>query len=170
MKKIGLLALIAVLVLGLLGVGYAWTTQNMTVQGQAVTGTTLAEFYIGGSAYGPYYNQRDMVYGTTWGSYGAQSFYVTIYNAYSSASVSNIPVTILNAGTVPLVVTGLTVTDWHGYPASTVSFTPPAGNINVGATGIGYITVTLPSNFDAYVAGGGDTAPIFTAALSYTAP
>jgi len=170
MKKVGFIVLAVVLALGLVGAAYAWASQSMTVSGYAMTGTASIEFVNGGQALGPYYNAGDMVYGQTQGTVGAGNFDVQIYNAYSNATVQNIPFTVQNNGTVPVVVSGGTVTSWNGYPASTVTVTPPAGQINVGATGVGYVSVTLPSNFDAFVNGGGDNAPVFTLALAYSAP
>jgi hypothetical protein len=139
----------------------------MTIQGYAQTGTADAVFSYGGTAYGPYYGIGDLVYGVTSGS--GSTVNVVVYNAYSNAEVDNIPFTVVNDGTVPVMFTSAVVTNWNGYPASAVAITLPAGQVNVGASATGFITIKLAGNFNDYVTGGGDEPNVATISLSYVA-
>ena len=151
MKKIGLIALMAVLVLGLLGVGYAWTAQSAYVNDSVVTGQTAGGFYYGSQ--GRNFNVTDSLgivhpvtaYITNYlGTYDLLA--LSIGNEYPGCVITNANLfAVWNYGTIPCTAANATLVSWD--PNFTViTFVPPTGSIMPGtgnpAWGTGSITMT----------------------------
>jgi predicted ribosomally synthesized peptide with SipW-like signal peptide len=107
MKKIGLIALIVVLSLGIIGVGYAAWSANLTVNGQVKTGSfnvTIA----GGTPILPN-TYTTVTYGSTTGVDGNNCPLSITLNLVAPGTYV-IPLTIHNLSTIPVNITGDSVT------------------------------------------------------------
>jgi hypothetical protein len=113
MKKIGLLALVLVLALGVLGVGYAAWDHNLTVGATVYTGSAKAEFSNTLMNAGAYNNpSNNECYATAVPDLADPTILdVTVYHAFPGALVQNLPYYITNVGDVPITVNSLTLSD-----------------------------------------------------------
>jgi hypothetical protein len=149
MKKIGLIALIVVLALGIIGVGYAAWSQTLTATGTVNSGTFKADFTTAvtddlGTAYGTGVVDPKIAgtyNGTTWSVATSSTQDVgwttapQISSSIVSGPVDTLAVTINNA--------------YPGYYSTTYFVIKNNGsvplNLTVPATGAGSLTVTTTS-------------------------
>lgn len=108
-KRVKFISLMLILVLGLLGVGYAAWTDALTVEGTVDTGTLKVNVSGSGSGNGNYEVVEDV-------SYDSQGNTVTfeISNLYpregdDGEDYAWVSITVKNDGTIPAKVTGITV-------------------------------------------------------------
>lgn len=126
MKKVGLIVIALVLVLGSLGVGYALWTQTINVNGTVLTGDLKAEFAGTDIATGsPFIDAYNLVTYTTSGN-NSGTLTVTLKNAYPGM-VATIPIVIHNNGSIP--IGGIA-------PLSTLSNLPTDSSVVVNGTAL----------------------------------
>jgi hypothetical protein len=122
MKKIGLIVILVVLVLGIIGVGYAAWSQNINVTGNVGTGsyivkiaqpTTATAYNEGGSI--PLSGTATITVGSVTPDGPSAGFSVTIANGYPGLVV-NVPYTITETGSIPANITAMTINSvtWTG--------------------------------------------------------
>ncbi len=159
MKKIGLIALIVVLTLGIIGVGYAAWSQVLNISGNVSTGNLAATIGSNGSF------TSSVGYATIVdGGSTATDLIVTISNA-APGNVFTIPWKISNTGTIPVnaVASVATVTPTSGADAASgdlvVAGTPGTiTNLNSPTQGgtttvTGSLTITVQSSAPNVVGG-----------------
>jgi hypothetical protein len=118
MKKLGLIAIIAVIALGAVGVGYAAWSQNFSITGNVATGKYDVVLTTGTATIINNDNAVATVsVGTTTSTGGSAGFSVTMTNAYPGLEI-DVPVTVTNNSTIPVKVTGLTLTPPTGSPVT----------------------------------------------------
>jgi len=138
MKKIGLLCLALVLALGTLGVGYAMWSDEVTIEGTVDTASLTIGFQelilaegaeAEGKDVGSITGYMDVLKGEHWvGELGVymplyDKIIVTLNNAYP-CYWGHITFTVANGGTIPAVITGISLSD----PSGELAFewiTPP---------------------------------------------
>ena len=151
MKKLGLIILVVVMALGVIGVGYAAWTSNMTVNASVKTGTLSAIFNgtnAGNMALpmsGPWADTTHVAAFETNGN-GTATLSIIIDNAYPGL-VATIPIVIKNNGTIPLSsVTAGPITG-SNLPWDTSCVLSGVGALAVGASTSGTtLTVSIPDS------------------------
>jgi len=153
MKKLGLIMLVVVLALGVLGVGYAYWTQNIFVNATVKTGYVQASFTSDQST--PTFADTAVTpYGVAWYTesigdvaYTGDTLNITLSNAYPGMTAV-IPITLKNTGSIPIGgINGVADSANFNLPTgSTVVLTGSglAGELAVGDTTSAVITVSVP--------------------------
>ena len=174
MKKLGFIVLAVILVLGLVGVAYAWSAQNAQINGYAVTGQTVGGFQYGSQ--GPSFTVTDsnsIVHPVTANIYSGAStndtLDLTISNLYPGCTITGAQLfAVWNYGTIPCTAVSAPCT-YNDPQVVSVVFTPPSGSMMPGTGnsvwGLGSITID-PNN--------ANTSPnstyTFTVQVAFTAP
>jgi hypothetical protein len=110
MKKIGLLALVLVLALGVIGVGYAAWSHTISVAGTVNTGTASAIFTGSQTSENADNFSNNMCYATAVPDANPAYLDVTVYNAFPGVKIEGLPYFIQNNGDVPIAINSLTLT------------------------------------------------------------
>ena len=161
MKKIGLIALIVVLALGIIGVGYAAWTQSLQVNGTVNPGTFNVKI-VGSAATTPA-TYSTVTYGSTAGVNDGNNAPLSVTIDYAVPGTYLIPLKITNNSTIPVAIAYAGIS--NTLPAgSAVTGGPIATTLAAGANDSGTtLTVTLP---DTMVKTGGTYT--FTVPISVT--
>ena len=131
MKKLGFIVLAVILVLGTLGVGYAWTAQTINISGTAQVAQVQGQFYGGYYGTNPYTvtDANGINHSVTVGIYTNSTtndtLTVTISNMYPNCYIPNFNLyTVYNSGTIPLMVASATPT-YNSWYFNSISVTAP---------------------------------------------
>ena len=170
MKKIGLIALIVVLALGIIGVGYAAWTQAFSISGTVASGTYIVSIaQTPATSVSPTQTVATCSVGTVVTTGVGAALPISITNGFPGLTYT-IPFTLTDSGTVPAKITGFTFQDGTGTPVTyttgNVTFTLSNGGspadtfaVNAQITGTtvgevipatstpisGTLTVTIPN-------------------------
>ncbi len=139
MKKIGILAMVAVLALGALGVGYAAWSADLNIAGTVTTGTFTAVFG-GTDVTSPVYADApaNVAQYTTSGT-GTATLTILVTTAYPNL-VFHVPFTVTNTGSVP--IHDVTFDTDTSTPGITVT-SDAVGAIGAGDTSAGGTNITI---------------------------
>lgn len=109
MKKIGLLCLAVVLALGLVGAGFAYWNETLTIEGQADTGEFSVEFVDVFGTGIPQYAEKGWVGNPQEPPLTPTTLTITLSKMYPGASYGLFWLTMKNKGTVPAKLKSVTI-------------------------------------------------------------
>jgi len=145
MKKIGIIIIALVIMMGSLGVGYAMWGQNLYVNGTADTGSLTAIFDssdVTGSPCGDYLEAATVDISGS----GTDTLTVKIHNAYPGMQAL-FPVKIKNTGTIPITNVGFVSASLPNMPAGSifgsVSIVMDSTPLEVGDTATANLTIYI---------------------------
>ena len=156
MKKIGLIALIVVLCLGIIGVGYATWTQAFSIGGTVASGTYIVSIaQTPATSVSPTQTVATCSVGTVVTTGVGAALPISIANGFPGLTYT-IPFTLTATGTVPAKITGFTFQDGTGTPVAyttgNVTFTLSNGGspadtfaVNAQITGTTVVGAVIPA-------------------------
>jgi len=109
MRKVGIIIIALVLVLGALGVGYAQWSHTITVNATVNTGTASAIFSNSLMTTNADNFGDNITYATAEPYGDGTILAVTVYHAYPGVKITDLPYYVKNVGDVPIKVDSLTL-------------------------------------------------------------